>query len=103
MTQPLTTIVWFRQDLRLADNPALHAAVKRGGAVLPVYIWSPDEEGNWPPGNASKVWLHDSLIKLHESLQKRGSRLVIAYGEAELALDSIVRETNASAVMWNRR
>ena len=61
------TIVWFRQDLRLRDNSALHAAVQRGGAVIPVYIWSPDEEGDWPPGAASRWWLHQSLRALDEA------------------------------------
>ena len=43
-------LVWFRQDLRLSDNPALAAALERGGPVIPVYIWAPEEEGSWPPG-----------------------------------------------------
>ncbi len=50
---PAPTIVWLRQDLRLADNPALHAARQRGGPVVPLFIWAPDEEGAWPPGGAS--------------------------------------------------
>ncbi len=59
--QRVTTIVWFRQDLRLADNPALDAAVKRGEPVIPLYIWSPEDDGDWPPGAASRWWLHHSL------------------------------------------
>ncbi|MBC8002231.1 MAG: deoxyribodipyrimidine photo-lyase, partial [Opitutaceae bacterium] len=55
---PSPTIVWFRQDLRVADNPALHAAWKRGGAVVPVFIWAPEEECAWSPGGASRWWLH---------------------------------------------
>ena len=47
------SLVWFRLDLRLADNPALLAAVKRGGPVIPVFVWAPEEEGDWPPGAAS--------------------------------------------------
>jgi deoxyribodipyrimidine photo-lyase len=47
----VTTIVWLRNDLRLADNPALADAAARG-PVVPVYVWSPDEEGDWPPGAA---------------------------------------------------
>ena len=73
------TIVWFRQDLRLRDNPALDAAVKRG-AVVPVYIWSPEEEGDWPPGAASRWWLHQSLQALDASLRERGSQLILAEG-----------------------
>ncbi len=60
----MTTLVWFRQDLRLADNPALQAAVKRGEPIIPVYLWAPEDEGDWPPGAASRWWLHQSLIAL---------------------------------------
>ena len=62
----MTTIVWFRQDLRLADNPALAAAALAGGPVIPVYILAPDEEGAWAPGGASRWWLHYSLARLAE-------------------------------------
>ena len=70
------TIVWFRQDLRLADNPALsHAAAQ--GEVVPVFIWAPGEEGDWPPGAASRWWMHQSLAALDADLRRLGSRLVI--------------------------
>ena len=42
-----TTLLWLRQDLRLADQPALQAAIERGGSIIPVFIWSPEEEGEW--------------------------------------------------------
>ena len=71
------TIVWFRQDLRLADNPALLAAAARGGPVTPVYIHAPDEEGDWPAGGASRWWLHHSLTALDKSLRNIGSRLIV--------------------------
>ncbi len=51
------TIVWFRQDLRLRDNPALHAAAALDAPVVPVYIWSPEEEADWTPGGASHKWV----------------------------------------------
>ena len=62
-----TTIVWFRHDLRLDDHPALLAAAKRG-VVVPVFIWSPEEEAPWEPGAASRWWLHQSLASLAASL-----------------------------------
>ena len=49
-TESAPAVVWFRQDLRLSNNPALAAAVDRGGAVIPVFIWAPEEEGTWRPG-----------------------------------------------------
>src|SRR5690242_1958797 len=99
----MTTLVWFRQDLRLQDNPALHAATKRDGAVIPVYIWSPEDEGDWPPGAALRWWLHQSLRALDDSLRKRGSRLILAQGRTTKALTALVEKTNATAVYWNRR
>lgn len=92
------TIVWFRLDLRLADNPALAAAAKRG-PVLPVYIWAPEEEGAWPPGAASRWWLHHSLKSLAADL----GGLVIRRGPSLDALRQLVKETGATAVFWNRR
>ena len=95
-----TTLVWFRIDLRLADNPALHAAVKSGGAVVPVFIWSPEEESPWSPGGASNWWLHQSL---EAHLRAAGSRLVIRRGPALAELRQLVKETGARRVFWNRR
>jgi deoxyribodipyrimidine photo-lyase len=97
------SILWFRLDLRLADNPALHAALKRGGSVVPVFIWSPDEERPWVPGGASKWWLHQSLAALEASLRAAGSRLIIRRGPALDALLQLAKETGAKAVFWNRR
>ncbi|HTS17844.1 MAG TPA: deoxyribodipyrimidine photo-lyase [Verrucomicrobiae bacterium] len=97
------SIVWFRLDLRLADNPALDAASKRGGPVVPVFIWAPEEEGKWPPGAASRWWLHQSLLALDSRLRAVGSRLVIRRGPTLRALRALMKETGADAVFWNRR
>ena len=97
------TIVWFRQDLRLQDNPALHAAVATGAPVIPVYIWSPEEEGEWAPGAASRWWLHHSLTALTQQLDRRGSRLILARGHALGVLQKLVAKTGATAVHWNKR
>jgi deoxyribodipyrimidine photo-lyase len=96
-------IVWFRQDLRLKDNPALSAAVGRGGPVVPVYVLDDDGEGKWAPGAASRWWLHHSLQSLDESLRARGSRLVMARGGSLGVLRRLAKRTGAKAVYWNRR
>jgi deoxyribodipyrimidine photo-lyase len=95
--------LWFRHDLRLADNPALLAAVRHGGPVIPVFIWSPEDEGRWPPGAASRWWLHQSLAELDASLRQRGSRLIIRRGPALEAIRELLNFTGAAAVYWNRR
>ncbi len=97
------TIVWFRQDLRLQDNPALHAALTRGAPIVPVFIYDEAGEGAWPLGGASRWWLHHSLAALVESLLARGSRLVLARGDSSVVLTELIRKTGADAVYWNRR
>jgi deoxyribodipyrimidine photo-lyase len=100
----MTTLVWFRQDLRLADNPALSAALATGEAVVPVYIHAPGEEGIWRPGAASRWWLHGSLARLDEDLKERGSRLCLRLATDSLAeLLNLARECGAGRVLWNRR
>ncbi len=96
------TIVWFRKDLRLADHPALLAAAARG-VVLPVFIWAPDEEGDWAPGGASRWWFHRSLTSLDQSLRDRGSRLIVRRGPSVDTLRQLAEETGADTVTWNRR
>jgi len=104
-TEPVkpTTLLWFRLDFRLADNPALLAATQRGGPVIPVFIWSPDEEGDWQPGGASKWWLHQSLAALDRNVRAAGSRLIIRKGPTLETLVALARETSADMVFWNRR
>jgi deoxyribodipyrimidine photo-lyase len=99
------TLLWFRQDLRLADNPALHAAMARG-AVIPVFLWTPQEEGEWPPGAASRWWLHHSLRALAADIAARGGALRVRTHARRGALDllqELLRETGADGVCWNRR
>lgn len=97
------TLVWFRQDLRLRDNLALSAAVSRGEPIIPIYIWAPEDEGEWPPGAASRWWLHQSLGELDASLRKIGSRLILARGHAPDVIRRLVKASHASAVYWNDR
>ncbi len=96
-------IVWFRRDLRLADNPALQAAIEAGHAVVPVYIHAPEEEGAWAPGAASNAWLHRSLEQLDAQLQRIGSRLLIRRGGSQQQLQQLIAESGAEAVYWNRK
>lgn len=97
------TIVWFRQDLRLEDNLALAAALERGGPIIPVYIWAPEEEGRWPLGGAARWWLNASLQALDQHLQKIGSRLIIRTGHSLHCIKELIQETQAKAIYWNRR
>lgn len=96
-------LVWFRNDLRLDDNPALRLALDEGYQALPIYIHAPDEEGNWKPGAASMAWRHRSLQSLDDSLRARGSHLRYFVGPSLSTLQALVAATGAEAVFWNRR
>lgn len=98
-----TAIVWFRNDLRLADNPALAAACTSAERVLPVFIWHPAEHGAWAPGAASRAWLARSLESLRASLAERGGTLVVRFGEPAAVLAELAGECGANTVFWNRR
>jgi deoxyribodipyrimidine photo-lyase len=99
----MSTLVWFRRDLRLADNPALTAAAATAEPVIPVYIFAPLDESPWGPGSASRWWLHESLSRLGESLRAIGSSLCIRAGENSLmALEELARECGARRIVWNR-
>jgi len=101
MTEP--TIVWLRDDLRVGDNPALVAAVERGGPVVVVYLLDEESEGVRALGGALKWWLHYSLTSLAESIETLGGSLTLRRGAAESVIPSLVDETGATAVYWNRR
>ena len=96
-------IVWFRQDLRLEDNPALIAASETGAPVIPLFLWAPEEEGEWPPGGASKWWLHHSLRSLEQRLKTASRGLILRKGPTLQNLRALLAETRATAVFWNRR
>jgi deoxyribodipyrimidine photo-lyase len=100
---PAPVLVWFRDDLRLADNPAVHAAAATGLPVLPVYVLDDDSPGRWRLGGAARWWLHHSLAALDASLRALGSRLVLRRGRADRVLRELARASGAGKVFWNRR
>jgi deoxyribodipyrimidine photo-lyase len=95
-----TTIVWFREDLRIADNPAL-AAAAFAGAVVPLYILD-EGPGIRPLGGAARWWLDKSLRALDADLAALGAPLVLRRGDPADILGALARETGAGAVVWNR-
>ena len=101
-------VVWFRQDLRLADNPALAAACAAADTVVPVFV---DDTGGAADGGgrtasrlggASRVWLHHSLVALDAALGERGSALVCRRGPALETLETIAADCGATRIFWNR-
>ena len=94
-------IVWFRQDLRLADNPALAAAARSGRPVIPLYVLEANPASR-PLGGAARWWLDKSLRARSADLAARGGRLVLRRGDAARIVETLAAETGASGVYWNR-
>jgi deoxyribodipyrimidine photo-lyase len=94
MTQPV--IMWFRQDLRTTDHPAL-AAAAASGPIIPLFILDDETPGDWRWGGASRWWLHHSLASLSQKVP-----MLFGSGRADLILDQVVSETNAKAVYFTR-
>ncbi len=92
-----TRIIWFRQDLRLADQAAVREAAA-GGPVLAVYVLDDETPGLRPMGAASRWWLHHSLAALDADLQARGGGLLLRRGRSAEVLARLVAESGASAV-----
>lgn len=99
MTKPV--LVWFRRNLRIRDNPPLHAAVETGRPLLPVYIFDVSS-GLRPLGDGARWWLHHSLERLSEDLAARGAALVVRRGRAEDIIPALARECGAGDVYCDR-
>ncbi len=103
-------VVWFRQDLRLADNPALWGALKAGAPIVAVYVLDDDAADGWAFGGAHRWWLHRSLSALAHRLAGKGAPLVLRKGRAEVVLAHLARDVGAAEVHagllcdpWGRR
>ena len=94
----LKALHWFRKDLRLVDNPALFEASKNS-YVLPIYILDDKNSGEFSMGQASRFWLHNSLIKLNNNLNKN---LSLYKGDPLDILLQVVDQLDINEVYWNR-
>jgi deoxyribodipyrimidine photo-lyase len=95
-------IVWFRDDLRLSDHPALHAAATSGAPVICVYVFDDaSAPGARPLGGAARWWLAQSLRALQASLAAAGASLLLRQGPAARVIAELAREAGAGAVFWN--
>ncbi|MGL4396320.1 MAG: cryptochrome/photolyase family protein [Hyphomicrobium sp.] len=102
MTSTHPVILWFRNDLRLADHAALQAALHSGAPIIPLYILDDATPDAVALGGASRWWLHHSLTSLAAALSERGSRLILRRGDPRDVLAKLVAETGATTIYFTR-
>ena len=100
---PAPVILWFRNDLRLGDHPALAAAGTAGRPIVALYVQDDAAAGAWRRGAASRWWLHGCLQSLAASIAAHGGALVLRRGDSAQILLDLIRSLGAEAVFWNRR
>src|SRR4029079_5355445 len=91
MTRRPPVIVWFRDDLRLSDHPALHAAAETGADVVCLYVLDEESAAVRPLGGAARWWLAQSLRTLAAGLAKVGAQLVLRKGPAARVVAQVAR------------
>ncbi|MFA5258080.1 MAG: deoxyribodipyrimidine photo-lyase [Opitutales bacterium] len=96
-------LAWFRDDLRLDDNPALLEALRSGMGVIPLFAWQAEELGVESPSGAARWWLHHALADLDAALRERGSRMFFMRGRAQDCILRAIEASGARDVFWNRR
>jgi deoxyribodipyrimidine photo-lyase len=96
-------VFWARNDLRIADNPALSAAIESGAPVVALYVLDDETPGKWRLGGASRWWLDASLRHLAQSLRSLNVQLVLRRGPAPVVVPAFMKEAAAAELYWNRR
>lgn len=96
-------IIWFRDDLRLSDNPALDAAANSGRKIICIFVHDEGSKGLRPLGGAARWWLHGALQELDDALRGLGGRLYVHRGIASVLVPQLAADSKAAAVYWNRR
>ena len=95
-------IHWFRRDLRILDNSALHAAGSASVGVLPVYVASDWKDAHLWTGPKRQAFLCRNLASLAKNLETLDGRLVVRTGTADAALEKLIVESGADALYFNR-
>ncbi|MFT8521231.1 cryptochrome/photolyase family protein [Gluconobacter oxydans] len=102
-SQNRPAIVWFRDDLRMADHPALHEAAASGRPLICLYILDDVTPALHPLGAAARWWLHGALADLRRNLEKQGGTLLTLSGSAEMLLPQLAKQTDVASVHWHHR
>ena len=94
-----TLLVWYRRDLRVHDNAALHEACRQADQVVPLFVFDDAILGRADTGAARVAFLIDALNVLDANLRKRGGRLIVRRGQAQEQVLRAVREFGADGVL----
>ena len=97
----MVALIWFREDLRLTDHPALQAAVETNLPIIPLYIY--EDQLAKEIGGASKWWLHHSLLSLQNSLKKLQGDLIFKKGSAKPIITELLKKYSITHVFWQKR
>jgi deoxyribodipyrimidine photo-lyase len=97
-----SSLLWFRNDLRLADNPALAAALSSADKLTLLYVLDDDAPGAWRMGGASRWWLHHSIASLAQSISSRGAKLMLRRGSARKIIPELAAELKVTEVHAGR-
>jgi len=98
-----TALMWFRRDLRITDNTALHAALRENDAVIGVFVLDDAILRARDIGAARTAFLFEALKTLNTEFEQHGGRLILRRGgppEREIA--ALAAETGATALYFNR-
>jgi deoxyribodipyrimidine photo-lyase len=99
---PSRAVVWFRRDLRVADHPALLAALDAADQVVPVFVVDRTLLEGRPSGPNRRAFLHGALQALARDLEALGGRLLVREGDPVTMLPALAREVAANAVWCSR-
>lgn len=102
-TKPSPALCWFRDELRLADNRALEAAVASRAPLIAIYVLDEESPGLRPLGGAARWWLHHSLDALGKRLEQFGASLTLLKGPAATVVPAFAKACRAGLVTWSRR
>ncbi|WP_010600568.1 deoxyribodipyrimidine photo-lyase [Pedobacter agri] len=100
MKKPIN-IFWFRRDLRLEDNAGLYHALKSDNPVIPLFIFDKNILDKLPKNDARVTFIYQTIKDIKETLQKKGSDLLVKYGKPEKIWPEILKEYEVKEVFTN--
>ena len=98
----MTTIFWFRRDLRLEDNTALFQALKENQDVIPLFIFDTNILEELPRDDARVTFIYEQLEELNQQLNKKGSGILVKKGKPLHIWQQLLDEFDVKAVYFNK-